>query len=152
MTEHFEALEASFQSTYRLDLRFALWGPPDRRIGVRRLVSLIQGLPPRSPLHRSLNPGAADWGPLEELLATNAELLDTANRMFWEANFKGHPPGKPIQITRPTVKGRKMPRVKVGEGETIRDVLEREGRLLKPGSLRERFRRRRRRGEGHDDG
>ncbi len=43
MSANFEALEADFQAVYAIDLRDALWGAA--KIGVRRLLSFVRGLP-----------------------------------------------------------------------------------------------------------
>lgn len=131
MVEHFDALEASFQASYGIDLRRALWGP--RLIGVRRIGALIGGLPPGGPLDRSLNGAAAGWGPREEFLATAAELLDVGNRLFWQANFKGKPPGEALEIKRPrSPRSRpEVPQVQITSREELRAALEREGRLFK---------------------
>lgn len=80
----------------------AVWG--EQAIGVRRLHSLISGLPPTSALARELYPDTvgADWGVTEELLATALELIDLGNRQFLMANSKsGTSAPKPIRITRP---------------------------------------------------
>lgn len=68
---------------------------------MRRLHSLISGLPPNSALAREINP-ELDWGITEELLATALELIDLGNRQFVMANSKkGTPAPKPIKISRP---------------------------------------------------
>lgn len=99
---HFGALEADFQRYYNLDLRRALWG--EAAIGARRLINLIEWLPPESALARSCDPlyAGTGWDNKTELLATIAELVDQHSRMFFIANSKKgtHPP-KPIKIPRP---------------------------------------------------
>lgn len=71
---------------------------------MRRLHSLIYGLPPNGAFARDLHPDTvgADWGNAEELLATAIELIDLGNRQFIKANSKkGAKSPKPIKITRP---------------------------------------------------
>lgn len=100
MSEHFEAVEADFQAHYGIDLREALWG--SRPIGVRRLLSLVNGLPVRGSVHRDLNSDGRDWSSIEELLATVIELLDFGNRMRFAANVKqGTKIWEPIEVRRP---------------------------------------------------
>lgn len=138
MYEHFEALEASFEQTYGLDLRRALWGK--LRIGVRRLGALISGLPPGSPLHRSLDPDGWGWGTREELAAQTVEQLDGLARLFWQANFKGNVPGQPVKIERPKRLRPKPKRTPLKGGPQIKTpadlkaALAAEGRLLGEGS------------------
>lgn len=43
-------MEADFLSVYNLDLRAALWG--ERRIGSRRLLALLKGLPATAATYR----------------------------------------------------------------------------------------------------
>lgn len=62
----------------------------------------MSNLPSHSALVRRRYTGGREWGNVEELLALNAELQDTANRLYYTANFKGHV-WKPLQIERPNV-------------------------------------------------
>jgi hypothetical protein len=108
MREHFEAVEADFQSHYGIDLRDALWGP--RPIGVRRLLSLINGLPIRGAMHREISSDGRDWSSIEELLATVIELLDFGNRMRFAASVKqGTEIWEPIEVRRPYDKEKPPP-------------------------------------------
>lgn len=100
MSAHFEAVEADFQSHYGLDLRRALWGAEP--LGVRRLLSLIRGLPPRGAVARTATNGR-DWGTTEELLAAVVELTDLTNRLVYQAfSGKGAKKWKPVVVSRPT--------------------------------------------------
>lgn len=100
--EHYPALESDFQRYYGLDLRECLWG--GARLGARRLVSLVDGLPPESALARTLDPDnlGSGWTADTHLLAVIVQLVDHANRLFMSANSK---PGSripdPIHIRRP---------------------------------------------------
>lgn len=79
-----------------------MWGP--NPIGVRKLESLIGGLPLDGSLARVLAPETVGrgWGYQEELLAIIAEVVDVGNRNFVEANKKkGAQTPKPIFIPRP---------------------------------------------------
>lgn len=93
-----------------MDLSDALWGP--NPISIRRLQSLINGLPLDSALVRSYDPKrlGRGWGPQEELLAVIAELVDVNNRYFLSAHVKpGTQLPKPIYIARPDDTQRKPP-------------------------------------------
>jgi len=100
MRLHFEAVEADFQAHYGIDLRDALWGR--RPMGARRLLSLVNGLPMRGPVHRAIASDGRDWSTLEELLATVIEMLDFGNRLMFASNVRqGTPVWDPIQVRRP---------------------------------------------------
>lgn len=100
VSEHFEALESDFQHYYGIDLRQACYGP--HPMGLRRLRALIQGLPPGSAVHRSLDPQGSQWTFDTELLAALAELLDHSNRLYLAAHKnKGAQLPRPISIKRP---------------------------------------------------
>lgn len=93
-----------------MDLAEALWG--ENPISIRRLASLINGLPLDSALVRSYDPKrlGRGWGTQEELLAIIAELLDVNNRYFLSAHVKpGTQLPKPIYIPRPDDTQRKPP-------------------------------------------
>lgn len=108
MLEHFEAVEADFQAHYGVDLRDALWGP--RPVGVRRLLSLINGLPLRGAVHREAATDGRDWGTVEELLATVVELLDFGNRIrFASGARQGTKIWDPIEVRRPYDAEKKAP-------------------------------------------
>lgn len=99
MAKHFEAVEADFRSYYGLDLRAVCWGPD--RFGVRRIRSLVRGLPVGGATSRIQTNGQA-WTTTDELLASVVELIDHSNRMFFSANAKkGAQVWKPIHIARP---------------------------------------------------
>ena len=90
------------QATYGVDLREACYGP--RRIGLRRLRSLIDGLPPQGALHRAADPEGWDWRNDEELLATLIEMVDYGNRLSWAAITRSSRiPDPMIQIRRPNM-------------------------------------------------
>jgi hypothetical protein len=100
MSEHFGAVEADFQSHYGLDLRSVLWGP--LRLGVRRVLSLVLGLPPTGALFRAAVTDGKSWTTTDELLATVIEVLDQANGMYYSAHVKpGSQKWTPIEIHRP---------------------------------------------------
>lgn len=101
MQEHFGAVEADFQSYYRLDLRETLWGP--QSIGVRRLWSLVNGLPPDGVVARAIFYGGRAWSSADELLSTIVEFLDLHNRMYYTQHTKpGTAVWDPVKIERPT--------------------------------------------------
>ena len=56
VAEHFGALEADFQQVYALDLRRVLWVD---RVGLRRLWSLVEGLPAGSAFMSALRAAPA---------------------------------------------------------------------------------------------
>ncbi len=104
MFKHFEALEADFAREYPFvcggDLRQALWG--EDAIGVRRIIALVKGLPPRSAFARQAYSDGKDWGNTEELLSTLTELVDFSNRMTYARSAKkGEKVWDPIKIPRP---------------------------------------------------
>lgn len=69
---------------------------------MRRLIALINGLPPGGALHRSIDPARVDWSQTDELLATLVEVVDIGNRDFAAVHSdKGSPPRKPIRVPRP---------------------------------------------------
>lgn len=74
-------LEADFERHYRADLRRLCWGP--NPTGVRRLLALIDGLPPDSAVHRA---GADPDGHLaalpEHWPAFGLELIDARLRLI----------------------------------------------------------------------
>jgi len=85
---------------YGIDLGSALWGT--EAIGARRLLSLIDGLPPGSAMHRALDPAGSSWGQLEELVATLIEVTDMSNRLYLRVHTNpGTDVGEPIHIPRP---------------------------------------------------
>jgi len=98
IAENYAELEADFQREYGIDLTDALYG--ERPMGVRRLTALINGLSLGSATLRKAN---KNWGTVEELLASVAELIDVTNRLLYQANFdtKKTPVWEPLQITRP---------------------------------------------------
>jgi len=84
-------------SEYGLDLRESLWGP--KPLGVRRLLSLVGGLPRTSALTRSVND---NWTQEDELLATVVDIIGVGNHMFLQANTKeGTNIGNPVHYPRP---------------------------------------------------
>lgn len=100
MSEHFGAVEADFQSYYGLDLRQVLWGP--MRYGVRRIRSLVSGLPHDSAVTRASLYGGQAWSNGDELLATLIEMTDHGNRMYFGAHTKkGTQVWDPVEINRP---------------------------------------------------
>jgi hypothetical protein len=69
---------------------------------VRRLRSLIRGLPVDSALRRAANPTGWAWTTDTELLADLVELADTNLKMFLRANTeKGTLIPDPIHVPRP---------------------------------------------------
>lgn len=71
---------------------------------VRRVEALINGLPTDSAYSRDANPTTvgSNWGHVEELLATVAQLIDLGNRQFAMANSKrGSRMPEGIKIRRP---------------------------------------------------
>lgn len=94
-------------------------------MGVRKLQSLIEGLPSDSALARDINPNTAgsDWGVAEELLALAVEVLDVGNRQFVIVNSKkGSPAPKPIKIPRPWDRKEKRKATLAEVKELMRDV------------------------------
>jgi hypothetical protein len=103
MHEHFEAVEADFQSHYGLDLRDVLWGP--RPFGVRRVHALVNGLPIQGALFRTAITNGRSWTTTDELLATLIEITDHGNNMYYSTHSKpAAEKWKPIEIHRPTDK------------------------------------------------
>jgi hypothetical protein len=77
-----------------------LWGP--HPIGVRRLESLIAGLPLTGATARALSERAAvGWTTDTDLLALIAELLDYSNRQQYAMHVKNAKIPQPIHIPRP---------------------------------------------------
>lgn len=68
--KHYEALEADFLLSYGIDLRRALWGPD--LIGVRRLWSLVRGLPADSNMHTVLRADEDERSQPKPVVATTA--------------------------------------------------------------------------------
>ena len=86
---------------------------------MRRLLALVQGLPPGGALDRAANPDTlgVGWGNQEELLAVIAELVDQGNRDFAVANARpGAGKRQPITIDRP---GRRPRKRQPEPGETL---------------------------------
>jgi hypothetical protein len=101
MSEHFEAVEADFQRYYGLDLREVLWG--EARSGVRRILSLVNGLPMEGATFRATVTKGRSWSTTDELLATLIELTDFTNRILFSVNKKESTRvWDPIHISRPT--------------------------------------------------
>lgn len=100
MQAHFEAVEADFQSYYRLDLRQVLWGPDP--YGVRRIHALVTGLPPDGAMIRDMAYDGQEWSVTDELLAALLEEVDYGNRLYYSAHMKkGAQQPKPVEIKRP---------------------------------------------------
>lgn len=57
-------------------------------MGVRRLVTLVSNLPPKSAVHRAFDPEGWDWDMSRELQAATIEVLDLANAMYQAAHEK----------------------------------------------------------------
>lgn len=77
-----------------------LWGPPEQRIGVRRVLALVFGLSPASALARDVNAG---WTIEMELAAVNAEVTDKQLALLEAVHAKdgdGHV-RDPIHVPRP---------------------------------------------------
>lgn len=55
---------------------------------MRKLLSLLQGLPRGSALHLTLAGDEATWTPGEYLLAAAVDLLQVSNWLFMQANSK----------------------------------------------------------------
>jgi hypothetical protein len=94
--QHYPALEADFARYYQKDLGEELYV---RNTPARRILSLVQWLPPDAALWRSMG---NSWSTDQELLALNAELLDSLRRLYLQAHSK---PGArlpdPLHIPRP---------------------------------------------------
>lgn len=100
MLEHFEAVEADFQSHYGLDLRELLWGPSP--CGVRRVLALVNGLPPDGATVRYSVYHGQQWSVTDELLAALIEEIDYGNRLYFSAHSKKNSQQpKPVKIRRP---------------------------------------------------
>jgi hypothetical protein len=128
--EHFEALEADFQRFYQLDLRRCLWGA--EAVGLRRLRSLIAGLPTESAT-KFKPPDPKAWTRDQQLLALLAELVDYGNRNFIAAHTKkGSPQPKPIKIPRP---GKQEPQP-VGPAAALMRLSGGAIRVSKPGKAK----------------
>lgn len=69
LSGHWPAVEADWALHYHRDLLADCFGPAE--IGVRKLRSLLEGLPPSSNLAKS----ADWWSDEDELAATSVELL-----------------------------------------------------------------------------
>lgn len=101
MLEHFEAVEADFQSHYGLDLRDVLWGP--QHVGVRRLNALVKGLPLQGVFFRTAATNGKSWTTTDELLSVLIEIVDHGNAMYYETHKKPTAEKwKSIEIHRPT--------------------------------------------------
>jgi hypothetical protein len=85
-----------------------LWG--ERAFGVRRIQSLVLGLPIDSASARSYDPErlGIGWRLEHDLLTTIAELVDHSNRLAYGFNTKkGTRIPDPINIPRPGTKREK---------------------------------------------
>lgn len=81
---HFPAVEADLHRYYRIDLLDLYRG----KLSVRKLLSLIWGLPHGSALHIALHGDEARWTPGDYLLASAVDLLQVSNWLFVQANSK----------------------------------------------------------------
>jgi hypothetical protein len=100
---HFQAIEADWARVYNRDLGADLYGP--NRIGARKILSLVEWLPPDAAVWRSMK---NSWTDERELLATQIEVLDGLRRAFLMAHSKpGTRPPEPIRIPRPWQTGDK---------------------------------------------
>lgn len=116
------------QGAYGIDLRRALWGAEP--VGLRRLASLVNGLPPGGALDRALDPEGwgANWHHAEELLAMIAELLDRDWRQTVAMNSKrGATKPRPLRIPRPGDVRRRAAKIRNPDGWEIRRFLESKG-------------------------
>lgn len=83
---------------YRIDLRAALYG--DGRIGLRRIVRLVEHLPPGSATWIAAHGQVALWETTHELLALLIEVVHHQTRMIAKA-FGGRDIGEPLRLPRP---------------------------------------------------
>lgn len=75
-------------------------------MGLRRLLSLVRGLPRGGALHRAVDPQGSSWGTTEELLAGLCELVDINNRLFFKAHSaKSTRQPPPLKVRRPEPPG-----------------------------------------------
>lgn len=100
VTERWHALEADFQSTYRIDLARAVWADG---MGVRRLGVLIAGLPASA---RFRVPESGGWTITDHLLALQVEQTDAVYRAVFASIPRSRPvtQPKPLRIPRPGAK------------------------------------------------
>lgn len=76
---HWEAVEADFQRFYQEDLR---------TMGLRRIRSLLRGLPPESNIQRILHPQEAMWSPEVEWQVRAIEYADAFAWRICAVTFK----------------------------------------------------------------
>ncbi|GAA0954981.1 hypothetical protein GCM10009560_78960 [Nonomuraea longicatena] len=84
LDEHLPAVEADLHRYYRLDIIDLYRG----KLSVRKLLSLLQGLPRGSALHVAITGEEASWSPGDYLLAATVDLLQVSNWLFMQANSK----------------------------------------------------------------
>ncbi|GAA2294082.1 hypothetical protein GCM10010149_47550 [Nonomuraea roseoviolacea subsp. roseoviolacea] len=58
------------------------------KLSIRKLASLLSGLPRGSALHIAINGEEATWSPAEYLLAAAVDYLAVGNWLFMQANSK----------------------------------------------------------------
>lgn len=68
---------------------------------VRRVWTLIRGLPADSAYAHALNPTLGVWDDQRELLANLIELVDEGNRLTYAVATGGKQLRKPIRVPRP---------------------------------------------------
>lgn len=115
---HFDALEADWARVYQRDLRADLYGPTP--LGARRVLALIEWLPPDAAIWRA---NRTSWTDERELLATQIEVLDALRRAFVVAHSKqGTRPPEPIRVPRPWQTAEKTKRRGTRLGDLIREM------------------------------
>lgn len=103
-----------------------MWGP--EAIGVRRLRSLLRGLPPDGALARDLRDDLWDSSATDSLLALLCELTDYGNRVALAAAGQKRLP-QPLSIPRPgQIPEDPSQTVKVSLADFYREVSDGEGR------------------------
>jgi hypothetical protein len=96
--EHFSAVESDLQRHYGVDLLDLYRG----KLSIRKLLSLLSGLPRGSALHIATEGESATWGTNDYLMANAVDHLAAANWLFVQANSKkGAKNPRPDPVQRP---------------------------------------------------
>jgi hypothetical protein len=108
-------LEADWFRFYGRDFRADLYGP--EALGARRVLALVEWLPPDAALWRSAK---TSWSDERELAAVQIEVIDALRRAFIMAHSKqGSRPPEAVRIPRPWEKAEK----RAGRGTRLRDLI-----------------------------
>lgn len=91
-------------------------------MGVRRLLALLDGIPPGSALHRAVDPDGWAWTTTEELMASLIEVADFGNRWYIAAHIDSKKGGKvpdAIRVPRPGERRSPVPDVPQPKQEPV---------------------------------